>query len=120
MIALKDGHILAPAIHIQKKTSRFLNRSFFYLVGTRDYSALRLSCTGAHSLRSPAYSRPPFAGSQTSRRRFKSCARHSDTKKDQSISQPVFFFIWSGREVLSHFLDNTLILRYFIFKKSTF
>ena len=118
MIALKDGHILAPAIHIQKKTSRFLNRSFFYLVGTRDYSALRLSCTGAHSLRSPAYSRPPFAGSQTSRRRFKSCARHSDTKKDQSISQPVFFFIWSATTskpttpdtAVSNFLFLTLII----------
>ncbi len=41
-------------------------RVFFCLWRTRrDYSALRLNCTGARSLRSPAFFRPPLAGSQT-------------------------------------------------------
>ena len=47
-----------------KKKGRFL---VLYTTwqGRQDYSALRLSCTGAHTLRVPAFFRPPLAGSRT-------------------------------------------------------
>ena len=47
----------------------------------RDYIALRLSCTGAHWLRQPAYLRLPFAGSRTLPPEFELCSTQRVQKK---------------------------------------
>ena len=77
-------------ISIKKET----RRSFFLLVGTRGLLCALLELhRRSYASGVPAFFRPPFAGSQTSSRRFKSCAPIS-IKKETRRS----FFYWSGRE----------------------